>query len=89
MKHVTRKSQHGFTKDKLCLTNLIKFCDRVTCLVDVGQVVDIVSLDFSKALNNSFPQPPPRETDALQSRQVVCAVGGELADRLHLEGNGK
>ncbi|PKU47362.1 rna-directed dna polymerase from mobile element jockey-like [Limosa lapponica baueri] len=26
------------------------------------------------------PQPPARETDEFQSRQVVCAVGGELAD---------
>ncbi|GAB0181495.1 mitochondrial enolase superfamily member 1 [Grus japonensis] len=33
----------------------------------------------------SFPQPPPRETDVLWSRQVVCVVGGELADRLHPE----
>lgn len=28
-------------------------------------------------------------TDALQSTQVACAVGGEVADRPHPEGGGK
>ncbi|KAK4818612.1 hypothetical protein QYF61_016583 [Mycteria americana] len=51
MKHVTGKSQHGFTKGKLCLTNQIAFYNKVTCLVDVGQAVDIVCLDFSKAFH--------------------------------------
>ncbi|GAB0204113.1 mitochondrial enolase superfamily member 1 [Grus japonensis] len=48
MKHMTGKSQHGFTTGKSCLTNLITFYNKVTCSVDVGQAVDIVYLDFSK-----------------------------------------
>ncbi|KAK4824608.1 hypothetical protein QYF61_016877 [Mycteria americana] len=51
MKHVIGKSQHRFTKDKSCLTNLIAFYDKVTCLVDVGQAMDIVYLDFPRAFD--------------------------------------
>ncbi|GAB0187434.1 mitochondrial enolase superfamily member 1 [Grus japonensis] len=46
-----RPSQHGFMKGRSCLTNLISFCDQVTCLVDEGKAVDVVYLDFSKAFN--------------------------------------
>ncbi|GAB0179917.1 mitochondrial enolase superfamily member 1 [Grus japonensis] len=35
MKHVIGKSQHRFTKGKSCLTNLIAFYEKVTCLADV------------------------------------------------------
>ncbi|PKU30848.1 rna-directed dna polymerase from mobile element jockey-like [Limosa lapponica baueri] len=42
-------SQHGFMRGRSCLTNLISFYDKVTCLVDEGKAVDVVYLDFSKA----------------------------------------
>ncbi|GAB0177838.1 mitochondrial enolase superfamily member 1 [Grus japonensis] len=44
-------SQRGFMKGRSCLTNLISFCDKVTCLVDEGKAVDVVYLDFSKAFD--------------------------------------
>ncbi|GAB0190286.1 mitochondrial enolase superfamily member 1 [Grus japonensis] len=45
---VIRPSQHGFMKVRSCLTNLISFYDKVTCLMDEGKAVDVVCLDFSK-----------------------------------------
>ncbi|KAK4826807.1 hypothetical protein QYF61_011615 [Mycteria americana] len=50
-KQVIRPSQHGFRKGRSCLTILISFYDKVTRLVDEGKAVDVVYLDFSKALD--------------------------------------
>ena len=36
-----RSSQHGFTKGRSCLTNLISFYDRATCLLDEGKAVGV------------------------------------------------
>ncbi|CAM5106274.1 unnamed protein product, partial [Eretmochelys imbricata] len=51
---VIRNSQHGFTKGKSCLTNLIAFYDEITGSVDEGKAVDMLFLDFSKVFDMVF-----------------------------------
>lgn len=46
-----RPSQHRFRRGRPCLTKLISFYDRLNCLVDVGEAVNVVYLNFSKAFD--------------------------------------
>lgn len=50
-REVIRHSQHGFTKGQSCVINLIAFYAVMTIWVDEGKAVDVVYLDFSKALD--------------------------------------
>ncbi|PKU42607.1 rna-directed dna polymerase from mobile element jockey- hypothetical protein [Limosa lapponica baueri] len=50
-KKAIRSSQHGFTKGKSCLTNLIAFYEGMTGWIDEGRAVDAVYFDFSKAFD--------------------------------------
>ena len=43
--------QHGFMRERSCLTNLILFYDKVTHIIYQRKPVDVIFLDFSKAFN--------------------------------------
>jgi hypothetical protein len=46
-----KNSQHGFLKDRSCVTNLLEFLEEATTVVDGGAAFDIIYLDFAKAFD--------------------------------------
>jgi hypothetical protein len=46
-----KDSQHGFLKDRSCVTNLLEFLEKATTVVDSGKGFDVIYLDFAKAFD--------------------------------------
>jgi hypothetical protein len=49
--NLIKDSQHGFSKNRSCLTNLLKFLEMVSKYIDEGLPVDVIYLDFQKAFD--------------------------------------
>ena len=49
--NLINESQHGFMKERSCLTNLLEYLETVTKLLDEGVPVDVIYLDFAKAFD--------------------------------------
>ena len=44
-------AQHGFRQKKSTVSNLLELLDDITKLVDSGNCVDMITVDFSKAFD--------------------------------------
>src|SRR6218665_2598319 len=69
--NVINNSQHGFTKGRSCLTNLLEFLEEVYEKLDEGRAVDVIYLDFAKA----FDKVPHI---ILHKKMEACEFGGNL-----------
>ena len=43
--------QHGFVQGRSCTTQLLKFVDKLTDILDQGGALDVIILDFAKAFD--------------------------------------
>ena len=65
------RSQHGFMKGRSCLTNLLEFMETVSGILDEGEVVDVVYLDFKKAFD-AVPH------SRLKAKLLAVGIEGKL-----------
>jgi hypothetical protein len=68
---IIKGSQHGFTKGRSCLTNLLEFFEEVFEKIDEGKPVDVIYLDFAKA----FDKVPHKR---LAKKLQACGISGQV-----------
>ena len=73
-------SQHGFRKNRSCLTNLLGYLDYVTENLDNVYCLDVVYLDFSKAFDKV---PHNRLIYKLQTLGITGLVSEWIKEWLH------
>jgi hypothetical protein len=62
--------QHGFVKNKSCVTNLLATLDLITQALEDGFPIDIIFLDFAKA----FDSVPHERLRVLKYQHMVLMV---------------
>jgi hypothetical protein len=89
-----RETQHGFRKNRSCLTNLLDFFEAVAGEVDRGEPVDVLYFDFKKAFDRVPHERLLMKLEALgiegrllrwirewlNERRQRVVVGGEYSD---------
>lgn len=77
--NLIKNTQHGFVKNKSCLTNILEFLEYVTNYIDQGLPVDVIYLDFQKAFDKV---PHKRLLLKLKSLGIVGEIYGWIEDWL-------
>ena len=89
MKHVMENellnsSQHGFMAKKSCLTNLLHCLEEVTAILDSGDCVDILYLDFAKAFDKVQHKRLLSKLEALNIKgEILAWIKAWLSNRKH------
>ena len=72
-------SQHSFVNRRSCLTNLLEYFEKVTELIDQGNSMDILYLDFAKA----FVKVLHRKLEVLLEKHCISGnIKGWIKERL-------
>ena len=79
-----QSSQHGFMAKKSCLTNLLHCLEEVTSILDSGECVDILYLDFAKAFDKVQHKRLLSKLEALNIKgEILAWIKAWLSNRKH------
>ena len=72
LQQLINDSQHGFTPEKSCTTQLLEVLDYIGSLLDSGKKIDVVYMDMSKAFDKVHRK------DLLSKLKNVYGIYGTL-----------